>query len=309
VRKTFINTLTELARKDEDIMLLTGDLGFSVFEDFSKEFPDRFINCGVMEQSMMSIAAGLALSGKKPYVYSIIPFVTMRPFEQIRNDIAYQNANVKIIGVGTGFAYGPLGSTHYAIEDIAILRSLPNIAVISPADSVETKALILQTYKKTGPAYIRLLKPETVLVPPKVTTIISKPSVVSHGKDGAIITTGAQLETGIAVAKKLKEKGYHTKLISMHTLKPVDQKTFIGIIKNQKHIFTIEEHRLAGGLAGIVAELLFKIKGKIPRLQTFGVDDTYPGITGHQHYLASYHGLDTEKIYKKIINYLKKDGE
>ena len=127
MRKTFINTLTELARKDKDIMLLTGDLGFSVFEDFAKEFPGQFINCGIMEQSMVSIAAGLALCGKKPYVYSIIPFATMRPFEQIRNDICYQNLNVKIVGIGAGFAYGALASTHYAIEDVATLKSLPNI--------------------------------------------------------------------------------------------------------------------------------------------------------------------------------------
>ena len=120
MRKTFIETLTELARKDKDIILITGDLGFSVFENFATAFPKQFINCGIMEQAMVSIAAGLALCGKKPYVYSIIPFATMRPFEQIRNDVAYQNANVKIVGVGTGFAYGALGSTQYAIEDIAI---------------------------------------------------------------------------------------------------------------------------------------------------------------------------------------------
>lgn len=311
MRKTFVETLTKLARKDKDIMLLTGDLGFSVFENFALEFPDRFINCGVMEQSMISIAAGLALSDKKPYVYSIIPFATMRPFEQIRNDVAYQNANVKIIGVGAGFAYGALGSTHYAVEDIAILRSLPNITILSPADSVETKALTLQSYKKIGPTYMRLLKPETVLIPPNVKTVISKPSVILTGKDGVIITTGAQLETGIEVAKKLKNQGYGIKLISMHTLKPIDQKVFSKELKHQKHIFTIEEHRVAGGLASIIAELLFNIgiESKIPHLQTFGVDDTYPGITGHQHYLASYHGLDTEKIYKKVINYLKKHGE
>lgn len=309
MRKTFIDTLTKLARKDKDIFLLTGDLGFSVFENFAKEFPDRFINCGVMEQSMISIAAGLALSGKKPYVYSIIPFATMRPFEQIRNDICYQNLNVKIIGIGAGFAYGALGSTHYAIEDIAILKSLPNLTIISPADSTETKQLTLQSYKKTGPAYMRLLKPETVLIPPKVKTVLSKPSVIYDGKDGVVITMGAMLETGLHVLEKLKQKGYSLKLISMHTLKPIDQMLFVKEMKNQKQIFTIEEHRMSGGLASIVAQLLFKHNLNHATLKTFGVDDTHSGTTGHQHYLAQEQHLDADSIYKKIIKHYKTNGK
>lgn len=309
MRKTFVNTLTELARKDKSIFLLTGDLGFSVFEDFAKEFPDRFINCGVIEQSMMSIAAGLALSGKKPYIYSIIPFAAMRPFEQIRNDICYQNLNVKIVGIGAGFAYGPAGSTHYAIEDIAILRPLPNITIISPADSKETKELVLQSYKKVGPAYIRLLKPETSLVPEKVKTVISRPSVIEDGKDGVIITAGAQLKTGLEISEKLRSKGYNLKLMSMHTLKPIDEKHFIGLLKNHKRIFTIEEHRLIGGLAGIVAELLCKNNIGGVELKSFGVDDTYSSSTGHQQYLASEHHIDGGKILKVIIKYYKRYGK
>ncbi len=305
MRKTFIDTLAKLARKDKDIFLLTGDLGFSVFEDFAKEFPDRFINCGVMEQSMISIAAGLALSKKKPYVYSIIPFATMRPFEQIRNDICYQNLNVKIIGIGAGFAYGALGFTHYAIEDIAILKSLPNMTIISPADSKETEQLTLQSYKKVGPTYMRLLKPETVLIGPHIKTILSKLSVIYNGKDGVIITTGAMLETGIHVLEKLKKAGYSLKLISMHTLKPVDEKSFAKEMRNQKHIFTIEEHRISGGLGSIVAELLFKYNLNSATLKTFGVDETYSGTTGHQHYLAQEHHLDVGSIYKDIIKHYK----
>lgn len=300
MRKTFIDTLTQLAQKDKDVMLITGDLGFSVFEDFAKKFPKQFINCGVMEQAMISIAAGLALSGKKPYVYSIIPFATMRPFEQIRNDVAYQNANVKIIGIGAGFAYGSLGSTHYAIEDIAILRSLPNMTILSPADSIETKALILQTYEKPGPAYIRLLKPETALVPENVKTILSKPSIICEGKDGIIITMGAALEMGLGVIENLRQRGLNLKLVSMHTLKPVNERAFINSIKNQKNIFTIEKHRIAGGLGSIVSEIIMRHNIQA-RLTTFGVDDTYPGITGHQHYLAKHHGLDTNKITKEIL--------
>lgn len=301
MRKTFINTLTELARKDKDIFLLTGDLGFSVFENFAKELPDQFINCGVMEQSMISIAAGLALNGKKPYVYSIIPFATMRPFEQIRNDICYQNANVKIIGIGAGFAYGAFGSTHYAIEDIAILKSLPNITILSPADDMETKAITLQLHQKLGPAYMRLLKPEKNLLPPGTVTVISKPSIIQEGKDGVIITTGACLETGIAVAKKLQLQKINLKLISMHTLKPIDEKMLVEQLMGQKRIFTLEEHRISGGLGSIISQIITKYNLNNASLQSFGVDDNYQPITGHQEYLAAHYGLDVDSVYKKII--------
>ncbi len=305
MRKTFIDTLTQLARQDTQIMLLTGDLGFSVFEDFAKEFPGRFINCGVMEQSMLSIAAGLALEGKKPYVYSIIPFATMRPFEQIRNDICYQNLNVKIVGVGAGFAYGAFGSTHYAIEDISILRPLPNITVISPADSIQTRELTLQSYKKPGPCYLRLLKPEVVLMPAKVKTILGKPSVIRNGNDGAIITTGACLQTGLAVADTMKESKKHLTVISLHTLSQINEPALVKAIKGQKHIFTIEEHRTIGGLGSLIAEQLLKhrLGGK---LTTLGIDDSYQKITGHQQYLAERHGLGKATIYKKILKELKK---
>lgn len=304
MRKTFIDTLTELARKDKDVMLITGDLGYSVFEDFAKEFPKQFINTGIIEQSMVSIAAGLALSGKKPYIYSIIPFATMRPFEQIRNDICYQNVNVKIVGIGAGFAYGALASTHYAIEDIAILRSLPNLTLVSPADATETKSLILQTYEKPGPAYIRLLKPETKLVPEGVKTELSKPSVIQEGKHGVIISTGAVLELGLEVARKLKESGKEIKVISLHTLKPINEESLRKELLGQKHIFTIEEHRVSGGLGGIIAEFLFKNGLNNAILKTFGVGDSYEFMTGHQHHLAEHYGLGVDAICNKIISQL-----
>lgn len=304
MRQTFIEILTELARKDKNVMLVTGDLGYSVFEKFAAEFPNQYLNCGIMEQAMMSIAAGLALSGKKPYVYSIIPFVTMRPFEQVRNDICYQNLDVKIVGIGAGFAYGALASTHYAIEDIAILRCLPNITVLSPADAKETRELVLQTYQQPGPAYIRMTKPERNLVPVNIKTILFQPSTIEEGDDGVIITTGETLQLGLEVIKKCKGQGKQLKLVSMHTLKPVDEKAFIEAIKNQKHVFTIEEHRVAGGLASIVAEIMMR-HNTPAKLTTFGVDDSYPGITGHQEYLAAHHGIETGTIYQKIIKLLE----
>lgn len=299
MRKTFIETLSDLARKDKGIVLLTGDLGYSVFEPFAQEFPNQFINCGVMEQSMVSIAAGLALAGKKPYVYSIIPFATMRPFEQIRNDICYQNLNVKIVGIGAGFAYGAFGSTHYGIEDISILRPLPNITVCSPADANETKALTLQSYEQAGPTYLRLLKPETALVPSSVATEIGKPSIVQDGQGTAIITTGAVLEIGLKACELLAKEGVSVRVISMHTIKPINQSAFVAALAGITRVVTIEEHRIAGGLAGTVAESL-QYNGLTIPLMAFGVDDTYPGLTGHQSHLARHHGIEAERIVEAI---------
>ncbi len=305
MRKTFIDTLTQLARQDKDIMLLTGDLGFSVFEDFAKEFPNRFINCGVMEQSMISIAAGLALDGKKPYVYSIIPFATMRPFEQIRNDVCYQNLNVKIIGIGAGFLYGAFGSTHHAIEDIAILRPLPNLTILSPADANETKALVLQSYQKSGPTYIRMVKAEKNLAPTHIKTIISKPSIIQTGKDGVLIATGTCVEMGLDIVATLKENGIHLTLISLHTLKPVDEKSLTHTLKKHNRVFTLEEHRMAGGLGSLVAEIMMRHNlGKIT-LENFGINDNYHVLTGHQEHLAAFYSIDMKSIFKKIIKHYK----
>lgn len=304
MRAVFIKTLTELAEGDKNIYLLTGDLGFSVFEDFIKRFPKRFINCGVAEQNMMGVAAGLALSGKKVYVYSIIPFVTIRCLEQIRNDIAYQNLDVKIVGVGTGFSYGPLGTTHHAIEDVAILRSLPNMTVLCPADPVETKELILQSYKTKNPTYIRLdKKGEKELYDFKPSIVIGKPSVLKEGKDGVIITTGTYLETGVNIVKRLEQDGHSFKLINMHTLKPIDVTALLKEIKGSKLIFTLEEHSIIGGLGSAIVEIL---SADNITFRSFGFDDRYPETVGQQDYLRKYYKMDEESIYQEIINYLSR---
>ena len=156
MRKTFINTLINLAREDKDIVLITPDMGFSVLEPFFEEFPERSFNCGIAEQNAVSLAAGLALMGKKPYVYTIIPFLTMRAFEQIRVDVAYMNTNVKLVGIGAGFTYGCAGATHHAIEDISIMRSLPNMNVYCPGDNREAEQIVKLSAKINKPAYIRI---------------------------------------------------------------------------------------------------------------------------------------------------------
>jgi len=301
MRKEFINTLFELAEKDKNIYLLVGDVGFGVFEDFAQKFPKRFINCGISEPNMMGVAAGLALSGKKVYVYSIIPFVTMRPFEQVRNDICYQNLDVKIVGVGSGFAYGYLGSTHHAIEDIAILRVLPNMTVLCPADPVETRELVLKSYETKNPTYIRLNRTgEKILYNTKPDIIIGKPSVLKEGKDGIIIATGISLEIGMDVVGKLKENGHDFKLISMHTLKPINEKALLDQVKGLKVVFTLEEHNIIGGLGSAVAEVLkeSEYKGKFKRI---AVPDEFPPEVGEAEYFRKKYRLAAEYVIDDIL--------
>jgi transketolase len=305
MRKAFIKTLEKLAEKDKDIYLLTGDLGFSVFENFAKKFPERFINCGLIEQTMMGIASGLALEGKKPYVYSIVPFATMRCFEQIRNDVCYPNLNIKIIGIGTGFSYGPHGFTHYGIEDISILSSLPNLVLLSPANSLETKELVLKSYENKKPTYIRLDKSGSKTKIEKKEIFISKPIVYKNGKDIALITAGTCLEDAISVANLAKKNGLSLKVINMHTLKPVNEKFLLKQIENIKTIITLEEHSLINGLGSLVNRILIKNKIKNKNVQNLGIKDNFENITGSRSFLKDYHKIDKNNVYKIILNFLQ----
>ncbi len=306
MRKAFVKTLIELAEKDDKIFLLTADLG-SDFDEFVKKFPRRFINCGIAEQNMMGVAAGLALCGRKPYVYSIIPFVTMRAFEQIKNDICYQNLDVKIIGMGAGFHYGPLGCTHHAIEDFA-LRVLPNIMIISPADGTETRELVLQAYKKGTPTYIRMSKSSIAEedMPHKnsLNIELGEPAVLKSGKDGVIISTGAQVKVCLGVAKKLSEHGKDLKVIGLHTLKPIDKNALLDETNNFKNIIIVEEHNILGGLAAAVCEILVE-SDNIGRVKKIGIPDEYSSDTGSCAYLQKKYLLDKDNLASAILKFLE----
>ncbi len=305
MRSAFIETLIELAQKDKKIFLLCGDLGYSVLEPFAKNFPDRFINCGIAEQNMMGLAAGLALSGKKPYVYSIVPFATMRCFEQIRNDVCYQNLNVKIIGMGGGFTYGPLGATHQALEDVAVLRALPNMNIFCPADPVETKALVLQSYLNKKPAYFRLSRKGLFLHKETDRIKISQPAVLKKGKDGLIVASGLQAGFCLEVAQFLKKQGKDFKVISLHTLKPILKAPLLKEMKGINNIFTVEEHSVIGGLGAAVAEILAESDWQ-GKFRILGVPDEYPNCAGSVDYLRKKYSLDKEMIIKKILKETKK---
>jgi len=301
MRNAFVETLIKLAEKDKDVYLLTGDLGFSVFETFAKKFPNRFLNCGIAEQNMMGVAAGLALSGKKPYVYSIIPFVTIRCLEQIKDDVAYQNLNVKVVGVGGGYSYGYLGATHHATEDIAMIRVLPNFRVFAPGDSVETENLMIEAYKKKGPAYFRLTN-----VGGKVThhnkdkIKIGEPFVFNKGKDGTLIVNGIFLGIGKDLIGELKKMGYNFKLISLPTLKPINEESLWKELKNQKLVFSLEEHSLIGGMGTALAEILSdkEWKGTLKRIAS--PDKFFPKV-GKAEYIREKYHLTKEQIKKYIL--------
>jgi len=310
MRKAFVNTLLEVAGKDSRIYLLTGDLGFSVLEPFRKEFPKRFVNMGVAEQNMIGVAAGLALSGKIVFVYSIVPFVTMRCFEQIRNDLCFQNLRVRLVGVGGGFSYGTAGPTHYALEDMAIMRSLFNMTVIAPGDPKETEMAVKASIKHPGPVYIRIGGgiggKGTPVYSRKFNFRIGKGILIEDGSDVTIIATGSMLQCALESAGLLKERKISVRLISMPTVKPVDERIILDSLKKTKAIFTVEEHNTIGGLGSAVSEVLIKSKPESFIFRKFAVPDKYIKETGTQKYLLNKYGLSSDRIAKEIISDIKR---
>lgn len=301
MRTAFINTLQELAKKDERIFLLNGDLGFSVLEEFTKSFPGRSFNMGVSEANMIGVAAGLAMSGKTVFVYSIGPFVTARVYEQVRNDIALQKANVKIVGVGSGLTYGQLGPTHHSIDDIALMRSLPNMIVICPGDPLETVEATKAIANFNGPAYLRIGKkgePAVHQKPPEFN--LGKGILVRDGNDATLISTGNMLAATLGVAEKLENRGKKAQVISMPTVKPLDEELIKKSAKETPAIFTFEEHNIIGGLGSAVAEVLAEQGSKVV-FRRFGIKDRFTHLAGSQEFLRSHHCLLVEDLTTEVL--------
>ncbi|WP_300369650.1 transketolase C-terminal domain-containing protein [Brachyspira sp.] len=298
MRKTFINTLIECAKKDDSIFVLVGDLGFSVFEEFSSLFPDRYINVGVAEQNMAGIAAGLAYEGYKVLTYSIGNFNTLRCFEQIRNDICYQNLNVKIVSVGAGFSYGTLGYTHFAIEDIATMRLLPNMKVYSPSTINEVELVTKQIFLENSPCYFRI---GSSAINWNYEIKKDKINIIKEGKDILVLVTGNILSNVIEASKLLEEKGISICIASVYSLSPFDSDFLKEKIKYIKKIVTIEEHGI-GGLYSIVAEILINDNIKLKGLYTFKDACQY---ADSQNYMRERYNLNTNNIKNIILDFIK----
>lgn len=306
MRTAFIKTLEELALNNKNIFLIVGDLGFGVTNDFSNSFPKQFLNSGIAEQNMTGLAAGLAMSGKIVVTYSIANFPTIRPFEQIRNDICYHEANVKIVAVGGGFCYGALGPTHFATEDLAVMRALPNIVILAPGDPWEAKAATEAMIKYKGPVYLRLGRagePNVHNGPIKFE--IGKGILINEGTDVTVIAIGGMVYNSLKASEDLERQGISVRLISMSCLKPLDVEIILSAAKETKAIVTVEEHSIIGGLGSAVSEVLVENQFSIP-FKRLGIPSEFPDRVGDQDWFLSKYNLDKTGIYNSVLELMNK---
>lgn len=307
MRQAFIDSLEKQASLNKNILFLTGDLGFTVVERYRALFPDKFFNMGVAEANMMGVAAGLALSGKIPFVYSIAPFVCLRPYEQIRNDICMHKANVKIIGIGGGVSYTHAGPSHHIIEDLSVMRTLPNMTVICPSDPSEVKSAVSEIVKYEGPIYLRIgKKGEPIIHKKKIDFKIGRGILIKEGNKVAVISCGPITNNVIRAAKLLEKKGINLTIVSMHTIKPLDYKLIEDVIHKHKIIFSVEEHSIIGGLGSAVGEYIAENTKKKITFRRFGLPDSFCETVGDYDYLYTYYGLSAGQIANKIYSIYSK---
>jgi len=301
MRNAFVRTLFEIAKKDKNVYVVTGDLGFGVLKPFFEELPDQIINAGIAEQNMTSIAAGLALQGKIVYTYSIGNFPTLRCIEQIRNDCAYHSANVKVVCVGGGFVYGSLGMSHHATEDIAIMRALPDITVMAPGDLVEAECATKAIYELPGTCYLRLGRGGEKRIHEKIDNFeIGKAIHIQKGNGVAVFSAGAIFDEVHEACEQLREEGIVPTVYTFPTVKPIDKETILKCAKEHKVIITVEEHNLSGGFGSAVAEVLAEADGPHARLVRIGLNDTYSCIVGSQKYLRKQYSIDAPSIIERV---------
>jgi len=305
MRNAFAEVITDIAKTDKRVVLLSGDIGNKLFDKFKEVDPVRFYNCGIAEANMMSMAAGLSLSGLRAIVYTITPFTTTRCFEQIRVDVCYHNAPVIIVGTGSGLSYADLGPTHHSLEDLAILRTLPGMRVLAPCDAIELKFALVQALEGNTPVYIRIGKkgePKIHGMPPAFQ--IGKAITVREGTDVAIFSAGTIMPEVIAAADQLTSQGISTEVVSMHTIKPLDLEYLQKAAGKHKLLVTVEEHGCIGGLGGAVAEWRSQYNIATPHL-SFGTPDEFMQEVGSQEYARRKYGLVADNISSKIAERYK----
>lgn len=302
MRNAYIESLTKLAKDDKRVLALVADNGIIVYDKFRQECPGQFVNFGIAEATMVGAAAGMASCGKIPFVYTIIPFLTMRAYEQIRNDICLQNTNVKLVGIGAGFSYSTLGPTHHGTEDISIMRVLPNMSIISPATPLEAVEATFAAAKIQGPVYIRLgnYKDHDFYNDNNYKFEFGRALKIAEGNDATIIATGSMASEALMAGVELRKEGIKVRILNMHTIKPLDHQAILDAARDTGAILSLEEHSICGGLGGAIAEsLLENYRGSVI-FRRMGLHSTFGAGYGTYSSLRSDNKLDKESIKFQI---------
>ncbi len=304
MRKMCLEVVHELARQDKRVFFIGSDLGIGTLQKFKDEMPERFFMEGISEANMIGMAAGLAMEGKIPYVNTIATFLTRRCFEQVVVDLGLHNLNVRLLGNGGGLVYAPLGPTHEAIEDIAIMRTIPNMTVIAPADANEMRRAMLQSLDYEGPMYFRIAKGgDPIVTNDDVPFKIGKAYLMRPGSDALIITTGITLNNGLQAAGQLEQEGLKISVLHVPTIKPLDREAILRHAAEIPVIVTVEEHSILGGLGGAVAEIISEANfPSVKRFKRIGIPDVFADRYGSQASLMQGFGITTENIIVTIKN-------
>lgn len=301
MRDSFVQTLYSLAKSDPEVMLLVGDLGFSIFDGFRKDFPGQFLNMGVAEQNLMGVSTGLALEGRKVFAYSIANFPALRALEQIRNDICYHKASVCVVAAGVGLCYGALGASHHATEDMACLRGLPNLTILSPGDPQEAAWATRTAYELGGPCYLRIGRAgEPQVHPAGAHFSLGKIATLARGKDVALLSTGGVLQEAARAAELLAERGIKAGVHSVHTVKPLDAETVRELANASKLVVSVEEHTITGGLGGAIAEVMAEMPAPRAGLLRMGIGDCFVCKVGDQEHLRRDQALTAADIVQAV---------
>ena len=307
MRNAFADEITRIAKDDPSVVLLSGDIGNRLFDKYKQSCPERFVNCGVAEANMVTMGSGMAMTGMKPVAYTIASFLIYRAFEQIRVDVSYHDAPVLLVGVGGGLSYASNGSTHHTLEDIALMRSIPNMQVICAGDPLEVRAATKAFFNNPKPTYLRIGKKGEAPVHAKALDDfeIGKSICLKRGKYVALLATGNMLPNCSSISDELEERGISSSLYSFHSVKPIDEKCLHTIFSEHEYIFTVEEHSRKGGFGSAVAEWLStqaKTKG---RLFTIGTPDQFLLYTGNQEAARKTCRLDKAGLLEQITDFIR----
>ncbi len=302
IRDAFFDHLYDLAAKDKNLVFLTADMGALSLERFRNDLGSQYINVGIAEQNLVSIASGLALGGKKVFIYAIAPFITQRCYEQIRIDICGMRLPVAIIGSGPGISYSSDGPSHHATDDIAIMRNMPYINILNPSDTVLSEAAAVMAYDSGDPIYIRLDKGRLPVLYKRGITFHEGLAVLKPGQDLTIISTGIMVHKAFQLAEELADLSIHAAIVDVYRIKPLNEEIMTDIINRSNKIITFEEHSITGGIGSSVCELMAD-RGISKPVKRFGIRQVYCAGYGDRDWMHEYYGLDVRSVCREVINW------